>query len=264
MDSLIETTDAGRVRTLILNRPRQLNALNSHVLEQLVTQVELAARDRSVGCVVITGSGDRAFSAGADLEEIRGLTAAQAHAFLQAGHRAMSSIESSPVPVIAQVDGFALGGGFELMLACHLVIASDRSQFGLPEARIGCIPGFGGTQRLALSVGKAAALHLMLTGTRVDASRAWEIGLLSVPPVPHTDLEQVVVETATLIAGGSRTGLATLLEAARAGAGAPALEHEAALAALAIASQDGQEGIAAFAERRPPVFNKEECSDSAR
>ena len=258
MASPIEVGDVGRVRTLVLNRPEQLNALNTSVLEQLVEQLNLAAVTPSVGCVVVKGAGERAFSAGADLAEIRGLNAASAHAFIRRGHRAMSSIERSPVPVVAQVDGFALGGGFELMLACHVVIASDRSQFGLPESRIGCIPGFGGTQRLSAAVGRAAALHLMLTGTRVDATRAWQIGLLSVPPVPHADLDREVDDTATLIASGSRAGLATLLEAARAGVVVPALEQEAALAALAIASDDGQEGIAAFAERRSPIFNKED------
>ncbi|TDO51658.1 enoyl-CoA hydratase [Kribbella sp. VKM Ac-2527] len=258
MAPLIEVSEAGLVRTLVLNRPQQLNALNSAVLEQLIEQIDSVAHASSVGCVVIKGAGDRAFSAGADLDEIRGLNAEQAHQFIRRGHRAMACIEQSPVPVVAQVDGFALGGGFELMLACHLVIASERSQFGLPESRIGCIPGFGGTQRLSAAVGKAAAFHLMLTGERVDAARAWQIGLLSVPPVPHTDLDAEVERTSALIASGSRAGTATLLEAARAGFAAPALEQEAALAALAIASTDGQEGITAFAERRDPVFNKED------
>ncbi len=256
-EPLIGVHDEGRVRTLVLNRPQQLNALNSALLEELVGHIRLAAGVSNVGCLVITGAGERAFSAGADLDEIRGLTAEQAHQFIRGGHRAMSCLEQSPVPIVAQVDGFALGGGFELMLACHVVIASERSQFGLPEARIGCIPGFGGTQRLSTAVGKATAFHLMLTGSRVDAERAWQIGLLSVPPVPSADLAGEVQHTAELIASGSRPGLATLLEAARAGVVAPALEHEAALAALAISSPDGQEGITAFAERRDPVFHKE-------
>lgn len=252
---LTEVSDAGRVRTLVLNRPQQLNALNSEVLKQLREHVVVANRDPSVGCLVIRGAGERAFSAGADLDEIRGLTSEEAHRFIRRGHEAMTCIEQSDVPVIASVDGFALGGGLELMLACHVVIASDRSQFGLPEARIGCIPGFGGTQRLSATVGKAAAFHVMLTGSRIDADRAWQIGMLSVPPVPDSELEHVAGETATLIASGSRGGLALLLEAARAGVSAPALEHEAALAGLAIASRDGQEGIAAFAERRTPIFH---------
>ncbi|MEU2686862.1 enoyl-CoA hydratase/isomerase family protein [Streptomyces hygroscopicus] len=258
MDSLIEVDDAERVRTITLNRPDRLNALNSSVLEHMSEEIQkvTAAKNR-VRCLVIRGAGDRAFSAGADLEEIRGLDADRAQIFIRRGHRVITAIEHSSVPVIAEVDGFALGGGFELMLACHVVIASDRSQFGLPEARIGCIPGFGGTQRLPRTVGKAAALHLMLTGTRIDADRAWQIGLLSVPPVPAAELGREVEATARLIASGSRTGLANLLEAARQSTAGPALEHEAALAALSIASADGQEGITSFAERREPIFTEE-------
>ena len=257
MGSLIEIRDVERVRTITLNRPDRLNALNTSVLGALAEEVDRAATEPSVGCLVIRGAGERAFSAGADLAEISGLDADRAHAFIRRGHRAMTVIEESSVPVLAEVDGFALGGGFELMLACQVVIASDRSQFGLPEARIGCIPGFGGTQRLPKTVGKAAALHLMLTGQRIDARRAWEVGLLSVPPVPAADLRCEVDSTAHLISCGSRTGLANLLEAARQSTAGPALEHEAALAALSIASVDGQEGITSFAERRQPVFNQE-------
>jgi enoyl-CoA hydratase len=255
--SLIDVVEIGRVRTLVLNRPQQLNALNSAVLEQLAELVSLTSGDPSIGCLVIRGAGERAFSAGADLDEIRGLDAEAAHEFITRGHIAMTRIEQSRVPVVAQVDGYALGGGFELMLACHVVLASRRSQFGLPEARIGCIPGFGGTQRLRRFVGKAAALHLMLTGERVDATRAWEIGLLSTPPLPPDELAAEVQRTAALIASGSRGGLSLLLEAAHGGVPSSALDHEAALAALAIASADGQEGITAFAEKRDPVFNKE-------
>lgn len=256
MDSLIEVRQVGRVRTLVLNRPRQLNALNSAVLGQIAHQVHVAGDDPSVGCIVIRGAGERAFSAGADLDEIRGLDAKAAHEFITRGHRAMARIEQSLVPVVAQVDGFALGGGLELMLACHVALASERSQFGLPEARIGCIPGFGGTQRLG-RIAKAPAFHLMLTGERIDAARAWQIGLLSAPPMPVAELGAEVERTAALIASGSRGGLALVLEAARAGLPASSLEHEAALAALAIASRDGQEGISAFAERREPIFHQE-------
>ncbi|MER5435815.1 enoyl-CoA hydratase/isomerase family protein [Streptomyces sp. NPDC002588] len=258
MDSLIEVDEAARVRTITLNRPDRLNALNSAVLDALADEVRRVAEEsKGIRCLVIRGAGDRAFSAGADLEEIRGLDADRAHAFIRRGHQAINAIERSTVPVIAEVDGYALGGGFELMLACHVVIASDRSRFGLPEARIGCIPGFGGTQRLPRTVGKAAAFHLMLTGGRIDADRAWQIGLLSVPPVPAAELRHEVETTARLIASGSRTGLANLLEAARRSTAGPALEHEAALAALSIASVDGQEGITSFAERREPVFTEE-------
>ena len=257
MGSLIETQRDGRVLVAEINRPDQLNALNTEVLRLLHELVDEAQDDASVGCIVIRGAGDRAFSAGADLDEIRGLDVTAAQAFIRAGHRTMTAIATSNVPVLAAVDGFALGGGFELSLACHLVVASDRSQFGLPEARIGCIPGFGGTQRLPLSVGKPAAMHLMLTGERIDADRAWQIGLLSVPPLAHDAWRAEVSRLAELMASGSRTGMANILDATRPAVAAPALDHEAALAALSIASRDGQEGITSFAERRPPVFHEE-------
>lgn len=257
MGSLINITQDGRVRTLELNRPQQLNALNSEVLRTLREAFADIERDRSVGCVVIRGTGERAFSAGADLDEIRGLAVEDAQTFISNGHRTMSAISDSTVPVIAEVDGFALGGGFEMMLACHLVVASERSQFGLPEARIGCIPGFGGTQRLPASVGKPTALHLMLSGERITAERAWQIGLLTVPPLVPQDVPVETTRLASLIASGSRSGLANILDAARPAFAPAALAHEAALAAIAIASGEGQEGITSFAERRDPVFNQE-------
>ena len=257
MGSVIEISRTGRVLVIELTRPEQLNALNSEVLRLLFETIQGVQRDSSVGCVVIRGAGDRAFSAGADLDEIQGLGVVEAQEFINGGHRTMSAIAGSGVPVIAEVDGFALGGGFELALACHLVIASERSQFGLPEARIGCMPGFVGTQRLPVSVGKPAAMHLMLTGERIDADRAWQIGLLSVPPLPPDGLQDEVARLSALIASGSRTGMANILVAASAAVAPAALDHEAALAALSIASPDGQEGIASFAERRDPVFHQE-------
>ncbi|RZL76518.1 MAG: enoyl-CoA hydratase/isomerase family protein [Rhodococcus sp. (in: high G+C Gram-positive bacteria)] len=257
MGSVIETAQSGRVMTIEINRPGQLNALNSEVLRQIRGVVEDLQDEPSVGAVVIRGSGERAFSAGADLDEIRGLSVEDAHAFIHAGQRTMTAIANSVIPVIAEVDGYALGGGFELMLSCHLVIASNRSRFGLPEARIGCIPGFGGTQRLAMSVGKPAALMLMLSGERIDADLAWQIGLLSLPPLEPDEASAQARRLAELIASGSRTGIANILDASRPAFAAAALDHEAALAAISIAARDGQEGITSFAERRTPVFHQE-------
>jgi enoyl-CoA hydratase len=253
---LIEKNDSGRVRYLTLNRPDRLNALNSSVLERLLQLVTEAAGDPSVGCIVIRGAGGRAFCAGADLDEISGLDAEQAHAFIRRGHRTMSAVEHSPIPVLAAVDGYALGGGMELMLSCHVVVATVKGSFGLPEAKIGCMPGFGGTQRLLTTTGKAAAMHLMLTGDRIDAQRAWEIGMLSVPPIASDDFADEVERLAASIAAGSRGGLQYILEAAEQSAAPQSLEHEAALAAMAIASADGQEGIRAFKEKRPPNFDR--------
>lgn len=257
MGAVIETTRTGRVLTIELSRPDQLNALNSEVLTLVREAVVGVQQDASVGCVVIRGAGPRAFSAGADLDEIRGLGIEAAQEFINAGHRTMTAIATSDVPVLAAVDGYALGGGFELALACHLVVASDRSQFGLPEARIGCMPGFGGTQRLPRAVGGPAAMHLLLTGERIRADRAWEVGLLSVPPLDPEALDGEVTRIAELIASGSRRGVANILDAARRALAPAALEHEAALAAMSIASRDGQEGITSFAERRAPRFHEE-------
>ncbi|OZD11629.1 enoyl-CoA hydratase/isomerase family protein [Rhodococcus sp. 06-156-3C] len=257
MGSVTNVEQLGRVLTIEINRPNQLNALNSTVLSEIRSALERAQHEQTVGAIVIRGRGDRAFSAGADLDEIRGLSVEAAQSFIHAGQRTMSAIADSVVPVVAEVDGFALGGGFELMLSCHVVIASDRSQFGLPEARIGCIPGFGGTQRLAKSVGKPAALLMMLGGERIGSDRAWQTGLLSVPPLPPEDTATQARRQAELIASGSRSGVANILDAARPAFAAAALDHEAALAAISIAGRDGQEGIASFAERRAPTFHED-------
>jgi enoyl-CoA hydratase len=259
MGPLIEATTDDRVRYLTINRPDQLNALNAEVLALLEEQVVDAGADPAVGAIVIRGEGDRAFCAGADLKEITGLASHEAQAFIRRGQRTMDTIESSGTPVIAAVDGWALGGGMELMLACHVVVASERSRLGLPEAKIGCIPGFGGTQRLLLSTGRAQAFYLMLSGEPVDAATAWSMGLLSMPPVAAQAFDARVTDVASRLAAGSRTGTRSILELGRRAARAAALEHEAALAALAISSPDGQEGIAAFAERRPPGFTRESC-----
>lgn len=253
---MIDVLDKGRVRYLTLHRPERLNALNSTVLTELARMVALADRER-VGCLVIRGAGERAFCAGADLDEIADLDVAGAHAFIRRGQAAMEAVAQSPVPVLAAVDGYALGGGFELALSCHLVVASERSSFGLPEVAIGCIPGFGGTQRLLSAVGRPVAHHLLLSGRRIDAARAWDVGLLSVPPASEQEHDDVVDDLAQQVASGSRPGIRNIIEAARRATRPAALEHEAALAAIAIASPDGKEGIRAFAEKRAPVYGQE-------
>jgi enoyl-CoA hydratase len=172
----------GRVRHLTFHRPDALNALNRDVLVALGDELAAVARDETVGAVLLDGSGGRAFCAGADLTELEGLDPARARDFLRRGHAVAAAIEELPVPVVAAVDGYALGGGFEIALACPIVLASDRSRFGLPEARRGLMPGFGGTQRLRRAVGHAPAMAMLLTGAPIDAARAWHLGLLSAPP----------------------------------------------------------------------------------
>ncbi|MDT7617093.1 MAG: enoyl-CoA hydratase [Pseudonocardiales bacterium] len=253
---LLARTD-GRVRHLTFNRPDALNALNRDVLAALEDELTAAARDETIGAVLIDGTGERAFCAGADLTELDGLDAAGAHHLLLRGQRIVAAIEELPVPVVAAVDGYALGGGFEIALACPIVLASDRSRFGLPEARLGLMPGYGGTQRLRRAVGHAPAMALLLTGAPVDAARAWHLGLLSAPPEPPDGLARTAADLAGELAQLSRPTLGLILESARSPSeGVEGLRHEAALAALAIASGDGQEGIRSFREKRPPLFHR--------
>jgi enoyl-CoA hydratase len=247
----------GRVRHLTLNRPSALNALNAEVLALLEAELAAVRDDPAIGAVLVDGAGERAFCAGADLAELRGADPSAAHALLGRGQRVMAAIEALPVPVVAAVDGHALGGGLELALACPLLLASDRSSFGLPEARLGLVPGYGGTLRLRRAIGRAPAMAMMLTGRPLAAPAAWQLGLLSAPPVEPAALAAAAAALAAEVAELSRPNLALVLESARSSAeSAEALRHEAALAALAISSRDGQEGIAAFLGKRAPAFDR--------
>lgn len=256
-EPLIHTRTEGRVRYLTLNRPSALNALNGQLLTALATELTAVRDDDTIGCLVISGSGDKAFCAGADLTELTGLDSTAARRLLQRGQRIFAEIEALPIPVIAAVNGYALGGGFELALACPILLSSTRSRFGLPEAKLGAMPGYGGTQRLRQAIGRAPALYLMLTGRSLTAEHAWHLGVLSQPPTSPEQLPDLVTDVATELAGYSRTTLGLILESARSsGVTADALHHEAALGAIAISSADGQEGIQAFQDRRPPNFHQ--------
>lgn len=234
---------------LTLTRPAALNALNAQVLDELENGIESAIADPKVRALVVTGAGDRAFSAGADLDELSGLDGAAALAVLSRGHRLFRRIESAPKPVIAAVDGYALGGGFELALACHLIVATERAQFGLPETTLGLIPGYGGTQRLTDTVGRRLALLAMLTGTRLTAHQLWNAGALACAPVePGTltdTVDRLAQELARATPDATRAVLAAVVEAMP----TLPLAHEAGLGAIAISSEAGQAGIRAFRAR---------------
>ena len=245
----------GAVAVLTINRPTVLNALNSRVLALLRQQVIALATDASVRAVVLKGAGEKAFSAGADIDELAGRDAAQAHRLLLSGQDLMRQVELSAKPVVAAVQGWALGGGFELALSCSFIIASTQARFGLPEVGLGLMPGYGGTQRLPRAIGRQNALRFTLTGKPVDAQRAYELGILSEPPVAPADLHQVALETATIIASNGPGAVQLILEASRAAEQpAGALAHEAALGGIALGSAEGKEGIAAFLGKRPPNF----------
>lgn len=255
-EELLQDAD-GVVRIFTLHRPAAYNALSSALLRELSAALTTCVADPGVRAVVITGSGTKAFSAGADLGELKGLSAEDAHSVLAAGQQLLQRLEALPVPVVAAVNGLALGGGFELTLACTLMVSAETASFGLPEAGLGLIPGYGGTQRLPRLVGRANAAHLMLTGDRLSAARAYELGLLATAPVPPDELQKTALALAHQIAGRSPQAVRAILTALRLGADCPietGLALESALAALAVASTDAAEGIGAFLEKRVPAF----------
>ncbi|MQA83575.1 MAG: enoyl-CoA hydratase/isomerase family protein [Streptosporangiales bacterium] len=247
----------GRVLTVTLSREHVYNALNAELLTALDRCVASLRERPGVRAVVLTGAGGKAFSAGADLDELAGLPAEQARDLLGYGQGVLRRLETCGVPVIAAVNGVALGGGFEVALACSFIVAADTATFGLPEAGLGLMPGYGGTQRLPRLIGRHAALHLMLTGERLTAGRAYEIGLLPSPPVPPDELADRAAAAAGRVAERSPRSHELILEAVDAAADASVdagLRHETSLAALAAVSADAEEGIAAFRERRRPRF----------
>lgn len=245
----------GAVAVLTIDRPRAYNALNASVLTEIRAAVAKADADPTIGAIVITGAGERAFSAGADLDELAGLNSVQAQETLAFGQEVMFEIERSRTPVIAAVNGLALGGGFELVLSAAFPVLSTTAQLGLPESGLGLIPGYGGTQRLPRAIGAPAAAHIMLTGARLDADRAYQLGLTPIPPVELENLMAETVEMARTIANRGPRAHTAILQALR--LGAPSrddLAFETSLAGIATGSDEAAEGISAFKDRRTPNF----------
>jgi enoyl-CoA hydratase len=258
-DHLIKVEPHGRVAVVRINRPQVHNALNAQVLAKLDSAIDALGSDGAMRAVVITGSGAKAFSAGADLDALSSMDVHQAHTFLRDGQHVMRRIERSPIPVIAAVNGVALGGGFELVLSCGFAVLSANASLGLPEAGLGLIPGFGGTQRLVRAVGPAVARHLMLTGRRVDAARAYELGLTVLPPIAPDELLSAALAVAQEIAQRGPQACRSILRVVEEGQDAPletGLALEAALAAMAVAGAESTEGIEAFLGRRTPNFDR--------
>lgn len=252
---LVETRD--RVAWIAVNRPDKLNALNRRTVEELGAAVEAAGSSPDVGVIVLSGAGEKAFVAGADIQEMASMSAGDAQAFSHMLNGNLRRIERSPKPVIAAIQGFALGGGCELALACHVRIASDTARFGQPEVSLGLIPGAGGTQRLQRLVGKGRALDLILTGEMIPADEAHRIGLVE-HVVRAGDLRTFVQAYAGKLLAKSPVALARAIEAVVSGgevALPEALRLEAALFGLAFATEDMREGTRAFLEKRKPSFS---------
>jgi len=251
---LVET--AGRIVTVTVNRPRALNALDRATVGELRAVLGSVAAGDEAGVVIITGAGDRAFVAGADIAEFKDLAPPDALGFALAGQELLELVERMPQAVIAAVNGYALGGGCELAMACDIVIASENARFGQPEVGLGIIPGFGGTQRLPRLVGRHVAKELVLTGDMIGARRAWEIGLVN-RVVPQAELMAAARETAEKILARAPFAVRTAKWAINRGLDmdlSNACALEAALFAAGFATADRAEGVAAFLEKRKPRF----------
>src|SRR4249919_1210570 len=212
----VSTADHGAIRVITVNRPDKLNALNGATLDALHIAFDAAADDPAVRVVVLTGAGPKAFVAGADIAEMNPLTPVQGRDFSLRGTRMMRRVERMPKPVIAMVNGFALGGGLELAMCCHLRIAADTAKVGQPEINLGLIPGFGGTQRLLRLAGRAATLELCLTGTPITAERALQLGIVN-RVVPAADLEAETMKLAEQLAAAAPLALRGILDCVNSG-----------------------------------------------
>lgn len=254
LDSIDYDVDDG-IAVITLNRPDKLNALSREVLDELEDCFVAIGRDDAVKGVILTGAGEKAFAAGADIAQFKSMGAMEGHRFALRGQAVFNRIESLPKPVIAAVNGFALGGGSELALSCHLRTASETATFGQPEVNLGIIPGYGATQRLPRLVGLGRATELILTGDKISASRALEIGLVN------------RVFSGEQLLDGTKDLLRTILSKAPAAIGLAlealhssdiplheGLRHEATLFGQCCATEDFVEGVGAFLERRKPEF----------
>ena len=255
----VQLTHEGAISLLTIDRQDKLNALSVDVINEIASAAAEVRAHKGVRCLVVTGAGEKAFVAGADIAEMKDMRLEQARAFSQAGHDAFAALEALPFPVIAAVNGFALGGGCELALACDFIYASDKSKFGQPEVKLGVISGFGGTQRLARRVGVAMARELVYTGALIGAEEAARIGLVN-KVFPHGSVVEEAKKTAALIATTGPLAVAEAKKVIREGEGktlpeANALEVQGF--AGCFETRDQKEGMSAFLEKRAAAFQAE-------
>ncbi len=244
------------IATILINRPEAMNALNSETLSDLKSAILAVKCDENVKVVIVTGSGDKAFVAGADIKEMENMSPMEARNFLLFGQYVFNELENLEKPTIAAVNGFALGGGCELALACDMILASENAKLGLPEVSLGLHPGFGGTQRLPRLIGKAKAKELIFTGDIIDAHEALKIGLVN-RVLPNDLLLEEAKSLAKKIM--SRGGIAIKLAKAAINVGTETslekgLAYEAETASITFSTQDKKEGVKAFLEKRKPNF----------
>lgn len=245
----------GSFCNIVINNPKQLNALKRQVLEELNEALIMAENDVEVLTVILSGAGGKAFIAGADISAMQNMTVMEAQEFAKLGQSIFNRIELMRKPVIAAIDGFALGGGCEIALACDMRICSEKSKFGQPEINLGVIPGFGGTQRLTSIVGKSKAVKLILTGDIINAEEAYRIGLVD-QIVSSEELMPTVTALAEKIGGKAPYAIAQAKEAINYASGykIEGCEYEASMFASCFSTADQAEGMTAFLEKRKPNF----------
>jgi len=249
----------GQVAVIKFNRPKALNAINPDVIKEVNDALDKITADTSVKVLVLTGEGDKAFIAGADITHMVDFSPLEARGFSRIGQDLLFRLENLPIPVIACVNGFALGGGTEFAMACDFIYASEKAKFGQPEIGLGVIPGFGGTQRLSRMVGKAMAQELCLTGVIIGAAEAKEIGLVN-KVFPHDELWEETMKTASSIATKGKVALKAIKDCIERGydldlRNGCLLESE--IFGICFSSPDQKEGMTAFLEKRKPVFKGE-------
>ena len=253
--NIIFETENG-IATISFNRPKALNALNVQLLQEFTGAINEIDQDESIRVLILTGSGDKSFVAGADITELATFDALQAKMFSQFGHAVIDHLQQLAIPVIAAVNGYALGGGTEIALACDFIYAAENAMFGLPEITLGLIPGFGGTQRLSRLIGKNRAKEMIFTGSMISAAEALQIGLVN-RVCPQETLMDEVLKTAGQIVSKGRVSLRAAKQVINSGTDADLTtgnKMEIDAFALCMVSEDAREGTRAFLEKRRPEF----------
>jgi enoyl-CoA hydratase len=255
-ENLLVESENG-IGIVTINRPKALNALNAATIRELDQVFDELGQDNGVKAVILTGSGDKSFVAGADITEMQPMTAIEGRTWAKVAQAVFNKIENLPKPVIAAINGYALGGGCELSMACDIRIASEKAKFGQPEVSLGIPPGFGGTQRLSRLVGKGRAKELLFTGEMIDAAEAYRIGLANKVVAPEELMEaakamaQKIISRAPIAVQACKAavneGLDTDLESG--------IAYEAEVFGLCFATEDQKEGMAAFVEKRKANFS---------
>jgi len=255
MFQTILTDLEGGILLITVNRPDKLNALNKTVLSELEQVVQLVYDDKKIKAAILTGQGAKAFVAGADISEFRDVSDEKGGELSARGQQIFFKIENCPKPFVAAVNGFALGGGCELAMACHFRLASENAKFGQPEVNLGLIPGYGGTQRLTMLVGKGKSMELMMTGNMIDAAEAKELGLVNYVTTPE-NLLQKTKEILNIIITKSPAAIEAVISAVNSfyEFDKNGFEEEINLFGKVFATDDKKEGTAAFVEKRMPVF----------